>query len=211
MSSTGRSDEEWRSVVGWEGLYEVSSLGRVRSLDKYVTTSTGKSRLIRGRELSLKPGNVGYSRVMLRELDRKREDLVHRIMAEAFIPNPEDLPLVRHLNDIKTDNRIENLAWGSYSDNMADALRNGKQSNQHKGKTHCLRGHPFDEKNTRILELGRGCKACSRERAREKRAKGLPPGDPRHGRRTGYENFGCRCSDCKKAMGFKSKGEKWVD
>lgn len=206
---TGISDEKWKPVAGWEGLYEVSNKGRVRSLEKVIVRRDGFKTRKAGKFLSLDSREgTWYPRVMLREGDRNREELVHRLVAEAFIPNPDDLPLVRHLNDIKSDNRVENLAWGTHSDNMADSIRNGKQSNQHRGKTHCLRGHPFDENNTRIVELGRGCKACSRERAREKRAKGLPEGDPKHGTRTGYGNFGCRCDDCKGAMGFGPKGGK---
>jgi len=65
----------------------------------------------------------GYAQVRLNGTIKK----VHILLAQAFIPNPENHPVVRHLNDIKTDNRLENLAWGTYKDNTQDMIKNGKQ------------------------------------------------------------------------------------
>lgn len=165
--------EEWRPVVGFEGLYEVSSQGKIRSLDRRVPTKKeGVTALRKGQVLN--PWLVeGYPRVALRHPNSpKHKHLhVHRILAQAFIPNPDNLPLVRHLNDVKTDNRLENLAWGTVSDNEFDKVRNG--NNQNARKTHCIRGHEFTPENTRIVQIsGRQCRICDKirhERNNQKR------------------------------------------
>lgn len=156
--------EEWRPVVGWEGLYEVRSTGEIRSLDRVTYGKNKSTRVVRGRELT--PWLVdGYPRVALTRDGKPKQVHVHRILAEAFIPNPYNLPVVRHLNDIRDDNRIENLSWGSVSDNVRDAVRNG--NNWKANLSECLRGHPFSEDNTRIDRDGcRQCRQCDRIRKR---------------------------------------------
>ena len=72
----------------------------------------------------------GYYYCHLWTNNRNRYIRMHRLLALAFIPNPNDYPLVRHLNDIKTDNRLENLAWGTMSENMKDSIKNGKYNQE---------------------------------------------------------------------------------
>lgn len=158
--------EEWRPVVGFEGLYEVSSQGKIRSLDRRVPTKKeGVTALRKGQVLN--PWLVeGYPRVALRHPNSpKHKHLhIHRILAQAFIPNPENLPIVRHLNDVKTDNRLENLAWGTVSDNELDKTRNG--NNWKSNLIECKRGHEFTRENTRIDRDGcRQCRECDKIRA----------------------------------------------
>lgn len=90
---------------------------------------------------------------------------MHRLVARAFL-GPTDLPLVRHLNDDPSDNRLANLAYGTSSDNALDSVRNGTHA--WATKTHCPKGHPYDEANT-ILKAGgrRNCRECHREQARQ--------------------------------------------
>lgn len=109
--------EEWRPVVGYEGQYEVSNLGRVRSLAREVKNGRGVRRL---RERILKPrrrNQYGHAGVVL---TGQRHRTVHSLVAEAFIgPRPEGLE-VRHLNGDRTDNRATNLAYGTRSENHRD-------------------------------------------------------------------------------------------
>ena len=98
--------EEWRPIKGFEGLYECSSLGRVKSL-KF------------GKERILKPDKIknGYLRVILCKDEKKKKYTVHRLVANAFIPNPNNLETVNHINEIKTDNRVSNLEWMTHKGN----------------------------------------------------------------------------------------------
>lgn len=111
--------EEWRSVVGYEGLYEVSSLGRLRSLDR--TTEANNRwgniapRKYSGRLLKSHMTTNSYeSRVFARG---EKHHLVHRLVAEAFIPNPMSLSEVNHKNGVRSDNRVANLEWVTSSEN----------------------------------------------------------------------------------------------
>ena len=111
-------DEEWRPVVGYEGIYEVSDLGRVRC------SAAGRGR-VAGRVLKQSPRNEkGYLRVNLWN-STQRNRFVHHIVAEAFVGPRPDGCLVLHTNGNATDNRAENLRYGSHADNSADAKRHG--------------------------------------------------------------------------------------
>lgn len=166
LKSTG--SEEWRAVVGFEEVYEVSNLSRVRSLDRRVRSTAKAGTTFRPGKI-LKPllnkGTGKYHLDLQRDGLRKNK-MLHRVVAEAFIPNPEGLPLVRHLNDDPSDNRLENLSWGTYADNMNDRIRNG--IHHQVNKTHCPKGHPYSAENTYSPEgrNQRNCRKCQTERKR---------------------------------------------
>ena len=102
-------NEVWKAVDGYEGKYIVSNLVRVKSLNY---KRTGKSHL-----LSQTRGNKGYLYVTLSKNGKHKIFFVHRLVAEAFIPNKEDLPTVNHIDECRTNNKADNLEWLSYKDN----------------------------------------------------------------------------------------------
>lgn len=166
MLSDAVHSEEWRPVVGYDGYYEVSSQGRVRSLDRLVTFGTRQRQVI-GRVL--KPGKTihGVYFVNLSVDGLKQLSRVHRMVLEAFVgPCPEGMEGC-HYNDDKSDNRLVNLRWDTHSANMHDRTRNG---GCHQAmKTQCPSGHEYSAENTkRDKNGGRFCRQCHRVDGREK-------------------------------------------
>lgn len=104
--------ENWKEIKGFGGNYSVSSEGRVRS-NGLLKGKNSKVRILK-TEMSKK----GYLRVGLTKDGKQKKYLVHRLVAMAFLDNPNNLPEVNHRNEIKTDNRVENLEWMSRRDNM---------------------------------------------------------------------------------------------
>ena len=111
--------EEWRPVVGYEGLYEVSNTGQVRSVGRYYVNSLGKRFFLKGKILRLSDNGRGYLRTTLTKDKKSSSKYIHRLVAEAFILNVDGLPAVNHKNEDKSDNRVENLEWcdNEYNDN----------------------------------------------------------------------------------------------
>ena len=99
--------EEWRSIEGYEGLYEVSNTGRVRSLDRY----DNRNYFRKGKVLSPGKDTVGYLFVILTCNGKRKAINVHRLVAKAFIENPDNLPQVNHKDEDKTNNNVDNLEW----------------------------------------------------------------------------------------------------
>ena len=104
--------EIWKPVVGYEKYYEVSNLGRVRSLDRVMTSTTGKQFVKKGRVLrQTKNKSNGYFMLSFRVEGNTKTFTVHRLVATAFVENPNGLGVVNHKNEVKSDNRPENLEW----------------------------------------------------------------------------------------------------
>ena len=103
--------EEWRSVIGYEGLYEVSNTGQVRSFDRYVKYSNGRIHLHKGKVLSPIKDKDGYLQVNLCNNGKIHQIKIHRLVAQAFLLNPDNLPQVNHLDEDKTNNSVDNLEW----------------------------------------------------------------------------------------------------
>lgn len=120
--------ETWKPVKGFEGQYEVSSIGNVRRIAYTVYTKSGAARKVKTHNLELLKQNAGYFTVALLPKGRTNKNfknkLVHRLVAEAFIPNPENLPLVNHKDENKANNTVENLEWCTYQyNNTYNGLR----------------------------------------------------------------------------------------
>lgn len=159
------SAEVWKTYPRCS-FYEVSNAGRVRSKDRVVKTKHGRSWLQKGKVL--KPATNKNNRVSVRlaEGGRKWSVQVSHMVAETFIRlRINQLEVVRHLNDDPSDNRLENLAIGTYLENAADAVKNGRNKNAR--KTHCQHGHEFTSWNTKPNGKPghRACKACSLARS----------------------------------------------
>lgn len=116
---------EFRSVVGYEGLYEISDNGLVRGVNRYVDLPDGKKRFAKGCILKTRIKKDGYIDVRLSRGGIPKTYLVHRLVAQAFIKNPDNLPQINHLSGNKQDNRVENLAWTDASGNVLHAYKNG--------------------------------------------------------------------------------------
>ena len=103
-------EEIWKDIKGFEGLYQVSNLGRVRSLTRNRRGRNNAPNPIQGRILKLETLS-GYERAHLFKNNKGKYFLVHRLVANAFIPNPDNLPQVNHKDEDKTNNRVDNLEW----------------------------------------------------------------------------------------------------
>ena len=123
--------EEWKSIPGYEGLYEVSNLGRVRSVERCDRFNRKIVSKI------LKPNYVsGYLRVGMYKNKTFKYYLIHRLVAQAFLPNPDNLPQVNHKDEDKSNNRVDNLEWcdRSYNMNYGTVQQRRIQTNINNGK-----------------------------------------------------------------------------
>lgn len=137
--------EEWKPVVGFEGLYEVSNHGNVRSIQFH-----GKKRI---KLMTLTPVKAGYLQVKLRDWENKVESkyMVHRLVAQAFIPNPDNLPHIDHIDTITSNNKVSNLRWVTPLENQNNPLTLSRLQNnlcsysksmKHKNDVQKSQGHP---------------------------------------------------------------------
>lgn len=117
--------EEWRHVPGYEGEFEASSFGRVRSVARRVRTrGENKYRWIKSRIVGKNIGTSGYHRVTVCARKHQHES-VHRMVAMAFVPNPCSLPCINHIDGDKTNNVPSNLEWCTHAYNMRHAFNTG--------------------------------------------------------------------------------------
>ena len=116
-------NEIWKDIAGYDGLYQVSSFGRVKSLDRIDSENHFRKGQIMKQKMTKGPGRgVGYMRVGLRNGKRQKEYLVHRLVAIAFIPNPYNLPQINHKDGNRSNNCVDNLEWcdAKYNINYGD-------------------------------------------------------------------------------------------
>lgn len=116
---------EWKPVVGFEGFYEVSLFGVVRSLSRSVDRHWATGATWVGTALEPRLHSQGYHRVQLSKLGVSVDRYIHRLVAEAFLPNPDRLPYVNHINGVKTDNSIGNLEWVTPTRNSQHSYESG--------------------------------------------------------------------------------------
>lgn len=119
--------EIWKDIKGYEGLYQISNMGRVKSLDRI----TSDGRCIKSKYLKIGDNNKGYKNVALCKNSIYEKCYVHRLVAQAFIPNEEGKKEVDHINTIRDDNRVENLRWVTHKENMNNEISRKQNSNNH--------------------------------------------------------------------------------
>lgn len=165
--------EQWLPVVGWEGLYEVSDLGRVRSIERVVVDVLGRSRRWPSVLLTPFKDDKGYLRVRLWRAGRGAPSVpLHRLVAATFIGLRPDEQVVRHKNGNSEDNSLSNLWYGSVADNNRDLLDHGSWSNGRDRWESCKRGHELRDENLVPSSLpSRECLSCSRARSQVSNAR----------------------------------------
>lgn len=159
--------EKWLPVVGFETLYEVSNLGRVRSLDR-TWLRNGFPVRWPGRELKGWNDGNGYRHVSLTVDGNDHSRAVHHLVLEAFVGARPPGMLGLHWDDDPQNNALENLRWGTRQQNGHDRTRNGKDRNANKSE--CVNGHEFTPENTlkHGRKGGRKCRKCVNKRRRER-------------------------------------------
>lgn len=126
--------EIWKEVDGYNGIYFVSNLGRIKSVDHYINSRWG-CVLKKGRFLKFRKSIKGYIQVSFSLKGKRFNTGVHRVIARAFIPNPLNKPQINHINGIKDDNRLVNLEWCTNRENQIHAVKN-KLVNLNYGERH---------------------------------------------------------------------------
>lgn len=129
--------EKWKDISGFEGYYKVSNLGRVKGLRRVYQTMAGHEEILPERILKLQKDPNGYPYVSLSKIEKRGNEarnnyLVHRLIAKAFIPNPENKPCINHKNLNKSDNSIVNLEWCTHKENIIHAALNGRLKRKEK-------------------------------------------------------------------------------
>ena len=122
--------EKWKDVVGYEGIYQVSNLGNIKSLDRVVELKSKNQftgfttlRLTKGKNISKVVNTKGYYQIALYKNGVMKNKLLHRLIAEAFIPNPENKPTVNHIDGNKLNDNLENLEWATSKEQTQHAIK----------------------------------------------------------------------------------------
>lgn len=132
------NQEIWKDVAGYEGFYQVSNFSRVKSLDRIIVQKNGIKKKIKERIVIQVKDSKGYYFVGLHKDSKIGQFRVHRLIAQYFIPNPQNKPHINHINGIRTDNRLENLEWSTVSENNQHAYTNNGRISPMKNKTGIL-------------------------------------------------------------------------
>lgn len=133
----GKILRAWKDIEGYEGLYQVSTDGRVRSIDRYIKYKNGKIRFIKGNLIKCKLNNRDYLIISLSKNSKQKTYLIHRLVAEAFIPNPNNKPCVDHIIPLSQGgtNEVTNLRWVTHKENNNNPLTIKNREELYKNRT----------------------------------------------------------------------------
>lgn len=154
--------EVWKDIKGYEGVYQVSNYGNLRSLTRTIDDKNGKIKIIKGKSLKASTTSYGYKSVVFRNGLNKENLRVHRLVAQAFIENKDNKPYVNHLDGNKANNRVDNLEWCTNSENMKHAFGTGlkEPSNPNKnGLTQGSKHHKSKLTEKDVIFIGSNSKA----------------------------------------------------
>lgn len=146
-------NEVWKPVKYYEGLYEISNYGRVKSIERVIQDKNGKNKVVHEKYITQHDNGRGYLFVSLWKDNKTKKEYVHRLVAITFIPNPEKLPQVNHIDEDKQNNYVDNLEWctcqynnnyGTHIDRLIETCKNNgiydmsskrmKENNPNKGQ-----------------------------------------------------------------------------
>lgn len=136
--------EIWKDIPNYEGLYQASNYGRIRSLDCLVRCRNNHFRKKQGKILHPTPYKNGYLSVCISKDGRIKRTSVHRLVAKAFIPNPLNKPCIDHINANITDNNVNNLRWVTHSENNMNPIHRKRTSLAKKGINCFFYGKTFN-------------------------------------------------------------------
>jgi hypothetical protein len=126
--------EVWKDIIGYDGLYQVSNFGNVRSLDRLIDGRNGRFYMRKGSNLSTNTSGNNYVHVLLRINNKSKPFSVHRLVASHFIDNADNLPEVNHKDEIRKNNHVDNLEWCTrkYNVNYGTGIERRKNNTNYK-------------------------------------------------------------------------------
>lgn len=131
--------EKWKNITGYNGKYQISNFGNVRSTDRYYKQNNGKGfeseHIYKGKILKQMITKFGYRRIGLSQNGELKYHTIHKLVATEFLPNPNNFPCINHIDGNKANNNINNLEWCTYSHNNKHAREMGLNKG-HKGMTY---------------------------------------------------------------------------
>lgn len=127
--------EIWKDIIDYEGIYQISNIGRVKSLDRNILYSNGKTHFQKGKELNGFLNTSGYWSVDLYKRGKSKKFYIHRLVAIAFIPNPFNKTEINHIDEDKLNNCVENLEWCTSSENKlaGTVIKRANKTRKEKG------------------------------------------------------------------------------
>lgn len=153
-------EEIWKDIKGFEGKYQISNIGNVKSLEREVRNTNNSTRIVKERILKLQNNPHKYKMVAMSKESYIKPFVTHRLVATAFIPNPENKPCVNHINGIRWDNRVENLEWCTHKENtrhMIDVLGFRKTAEMIENSAKTKRKKVINEDTGQVYESVKSC------------------------------------------------------